>query len=162
MCNDIMLLKIKKHLLGCDEIFTRRHAHLITKYLHFQVSRKAILGGKVKTVKIPHQHYRVKSNSQCLVAVNDLLALNVTTVDIRDCKEAWKKYKRKHHTTSTKHHVCWRINRTEECARYETYRRDWGKLSLGALSYTWRNAAQVFLQVSAQRSFNFPILHRVV
>ncbi|XP_026054746.1 granzyme-like protein 1 [Carassius auratus] len=68
-----------------------------------KISRKVVLGGKVKTVKIPHQHYSVKSNTQCLVAgwgstkqpefVNDLLALNVTTVDIRDCKEAWKKYK---------------------------------------------------------------------
>uniref|UniRef100_A0A8C2DJL5 Peptidase S1 domain-containing protein n=1 Tax=Cyprinus carpio TaxID=7962 RepID=A0A8C2DJL5_CYPCA len=68
-----------------------------------KISRKAVLGGKVKTVKIPHQHYSVKNNTQCLVAgwgstkqrekVNDLFALNVTTVDIHDCKEAWKKYK---------------------------------------------------------------------
>uniref|UniRef100_A0A671KKR5 Peptidase S1 domain-containing protein n=1 Tax=Sinocyclocheilus anshuiensis TaxID=1608454 RepID=A0A671KKR5_9TELE len=66
-----------------------------------KISRKAVLGGK--TVKIPHQHCSVKNNTQCLVAgwgstkkhkeVNDLLALNVSTVDMRDCKEAWKKYK---------------------------------------------------------------------
>lgn len=103
MGDDIMLLKVKTRVLSCNEIFTRWHAHLITTYLHFQISRKVVLGGKVKTVKIPHQHYSVKSNTQCLVAgwgstkqcefVNDLLALNVTTVDIRDCKEAWKKYK---------------------------------------------------------------------
>uniref|UniRef100_A0A672S2Y5 Peptidase S1 domain-containing protein n=1 Tax=Sinocyclocheilus grahami TaxID=75366 RepID=A0A672S2Y5_SINGR len=76
MGNGIMLLKVKKH-------------------------RKAVLGGKM--VKIPHQHYSVKNNTQSSVAgwgstkkhkeVNDLLALNVSTVDIRDCKEAWKKYK---------------------------------------------------------------------
>ncbi len=102
MGNDIMLLKVKKHMLGCDEIFTRKCAHLITKYFHFQISKKAVLGGKVKTVKIPHQHYSIKNNTQCLVAgwgstkqrkeVNDLLTLNVSTVDILDCKEAWKKY----------------------------------------------------------------------
>lgn len=58
----------------------------------------------MKTVKIPHQHYSIKNNTQCLVAgwgstkqrkvVNDLLALNVSTVDIRDCKDAWKQYKK--------------------------------------------------------------------
>uniref|UniRef100_A0A8C1ACV4 Peptidase S1 domain-containing protein n=1 Tax=Cyprinus carpio carpio TaxID=630221 RepID=A0A8C1ACV4_CYPCA len=58
---------------------------------------------KVKTVKIPDLHYRVESNTQCLVAgwvstkqhkdVNDLLALNVSTVDIHNCKKAWEKYK---------------------------------------------------------------------
>ncbi|XP_016298078.1 granzyme B-like [Sinocyclocheilus anshuiensis] len=66
-------------------------------------ARKAVLEKKVKTVKIPQLHYSVKSNTQCLVAgwgstkqrkvVNDLLALNVSTVDIHNCKEAWKKYK---------------------------------------------------------------------
>ncbi|RXN31076.1 mast cell protease 1A-like protein [Labeo rohita] len=68
-----------------------------------KISRKAVLGGKVKTVKFPHQHYSIKNNTQCLVAgwgstkqrkeVNDLLALNVSTVDICDCKEAWQEYK---------------------------------------------------------------------
>uniref|UniRef100_A0A8C1V1D3 Peptidase S1 domain-containing protein n=1 Tax=Cyprinus carpio TaxID=7962 RepID=A0A8C1V1D3_CYPCA len=69
-----------------------------------KISSKAVLGEKVKTVKIPDLHYRVESNTQCLVAgwgstkqhkdVNDLLALNVTsTVDIHNCKKAWKKYK---------------------------------------------------------------------
>uniref|UniRef100_A0A8C2BRK1 Peptidase S1 domain-containing protein n=1 Tax=Cyprinus carpio TaxID=7962 RepID=A0A8C2BRK1_CYPCA len=78
-------------------------AHLITNYLHFQISSKAVLEEKVKTVKIPDLHYRVESNTQCLVAgwgstkqrkdVNDLLALNVSTVDIHNCKKAWEKYK---------------------------------------------------------------------
>ncbi|KAK2906973.1 hypothetical protein Q8A67_005958 [Cirrhinus molitorella] len=68
-----------------------------------KISRKAVLGGKVKTVTFPHQHYSIKNNTQCLVAgwgstkerktVNDLLTSNVSTVDIHDCKEAWKKYK---------------------------------------------------------------------
>uniref|UniRef100_A0A673JS38 Granzyme M n=1 Tax=Sinocyclocheilus rhinocerous TaxID=307959 RepID=A0A673JS38_9TELE len=68
-----------------------------------KISRKAVLEEKVQTVKIPQLHYSVKSNTQCLVAgwgstkqrkvVNDLLALNVSTVDIHNCKEAWKKYK---------------------------------------------------------------------
>ncbi|KTF74780.1 hypothetical protein cypCar_00049451, partial [Cyprinus carpio] len=68
-----------------------------------KISREAVLGEKVKTVKIPDLHYRVESNTQCLVAgwvstkqhkdVNDLLALNVSTVDIHNCKKAWEKYK---------------------------------------------------------------------
>uniref|UniRef100_A0A8C1L8L1 Peptidase S1 domain-containing protein n=1 Tax=Cyprinus carpio TaxID=7962 RepID=A0A8C1L8L1_CYPCA len=66
-----------------------------------KISSKAVLGEKVKTVKIPDLHYRVESNTQCLVAgwgstkqhkdVNYLLALNVSTVDIHNCKKAWKK-----------------------------------------------------------------------
>uniref|UniRef100_A0A8C2BT89 Peptidase S1 domain-containing protein n=1 Tax=Cyprinus carpio TaxID=7962 RepID=A0A8C2BT89_CYPCA len=68
-----------------------------------KISSKAVLEEKVKTVKIPDLHYRVESNTQCLVAgwgstkqrkdVNDLLALNVSTVDIHNCKKAWEKYK---------------------------------------------------------------------
>ncbi len=95
-------------------------------------------------VKIPHQYYRVKSNTQCLLAgwgstkqceeVNDLLALNVTTADICYCKEASHNF---HQTSSVEED----IHRTDECALYETYRRD---------------------QVSAQHSSHFPILRRVV
>ncbi|XP_051765838.1 mast cell protease 1A-like [Ctenopharyngodon idella] len=68
-----------------------------------KISREAVLGKKLKTVKIPDEHQRITHKTQCLVAgwgstkqrkeVNELLALNVSTVDIHDCKEAWKKYK---------------------------------------------------------------------
>ncbi|KAF4097696.1 granzyme B-like isoform X2 [Onychostoma macrolepis] len=82
---------------------TFKNAKMGNDIMLLKISSKVVLGGKVKTVKFPHQHYSVKKNTQCLVAgwgstkqrkkVNDLLALNVSTVDIRDCKEAWKKYK---------------------------------------------------------------------
>lgn len=80
-------------------------ANLILKYLHLKISREAGLGRKLKTVKIPDEHHRITHKTKCLVAgwgstkqrkeVNELLALNVSTVGIHDCKEAWEKYKKK-------------------------------------------------------------------
>lgn len=57
----------------------------------------------MKTVNISDNRHRVKRGTKCVVAgwgkteklekVNELLALNVSTVDIRECRKAWTKYK---------------------------------------------------------------------
>lgn len=70
-------------------------------FLHLQLGREAVLGGKVRTVNIADECHRVKHGTKCLVAgwgktkeaenVNELLALNVSTVDIHKCKKVWKK-----------------------------------------------------------------------
>ncbi|XP_065102527.1 trypsin-like [Paramisgurnus dabryanus] len=72
-----------------------------------KLDRKAVLGKKLKTVDIIDERRRVKSGTECLVAgwgktkesdtegVNELQAVKVSTVDIDECKKAWrKKYKK--------------------------------------------------------------------
>ncbi|KAI7791304.1 putative duodenase-1-like, partial [Triplophysa rosa] len=66
-----------------------------------KLGREAVLGGKVRTVNIADKRHRVRRSTKCLVAgwgktkragkVYELLALNVSTVDIRECRKAWTK-----------------------------------------------------------------------
>ncbi|XP_030640764.1 mast cell protease 1A-like [Chanos chanos] len=67
--------------------------------------KKVKLGKAVKTVKIPTKDKAVKPNSKCLVAgwgkteqkntVDELLEVNVNTIDLKVCQNEWNKLKRK-------------------------------------------------------------------
>ncbi|KAA0712227.1 Mast cell protease 1A [Triplophysa tibetana] len=68
-----------------------------------KLGKEAVLGGKVRTVNIADKRHRGKPDTKCLVegwgktkeadSDNELLALNVSTVDIQECRKAWtKKY----------------------------------------------------------------------
>ncbi|XP_065099438.1 mast cell protease 1A-like [Paramisgurnus dabryanus] len=84
-----------------------RHAREGDDIMLLKLDRKAVLGKHLKTVNITDERHRVKNGTKCLFAgwgktkesntkgVNELQAVNVSIVDIDECRKAWmKKYKK--------------------------------------------------------------------
>uniref|UniRef100_UPI003AAA46A7 granzyme B-like n=1 Tax=Centroberyx gerrardi TaxID=166262 RepID=UPI003AAA46A7 len=68
-----------------------------------KLSMKAKLSETLKTIKLPSQDEIIKANTKCIVAgwghnetggttVDDLLVVDVSTIDLKVCQEAWHQF----------------------------------------------------------------------